>query len=81
MPFAGWSVTTTIEEAELLAPLRQMLQFLLGITTLILVVVGLVLWLAARHLTQPLRQLDQQARRIGEGDLETPLLRLDSETK
>ena len=45
---------------------------------MILVVVGLVLWLAARHLTQPLRQLDQQARRIGEGDLETPLLRLDS---
>ena len=78
VPFAGWSVATTIEEAELLAPLRQMLQFLLGITTLILVVVGLVLWLAARHLTQPLRQLDQQARRIGEGDLETPLLRLDS---
>ena len=29
-------------------------------------------------MTQPLRQLDQQARRIGEGDLETPLLRLDS---
>ena len=78
VPFAGWSVATTIEEAELLAPLRQMLQFLLGITTLILVVVGLVLWLAARRLTQPLRQLDQQARRIGEGDLETPLLRLDS---
>ena len=78
VPFAGWSVATTIEEAELLAPLQQMLQFLLGITTLILVVVGLVLWLAARHLTQPLRQLDQQARRIGEGDLETPLLRLDS---
>ena len=47
VPFAGWSVATTIEEAELLAPLRQMLQFLLGITTLILVVVGLVLWLAA----------------------------------
>lgn len=78
VPFAGWSVATTIEEAELLAPLRQMLQFLLGITTLILVGVGLVLWLAARRLTQPLRQLDQQARRIGEGDLETPLLRLDS---
>ena len=78
VPFAGWSVATTIEEAELLAPLQQMLQFLLGITTLILVVVGLVLWLAARRLTQPLRQLDQQARRIGEGDLETPLLRLDS---
>ena len=78
VPFAGWSVATTIAEAELLAPLRQMLQFLLGITTVLLVVVGLILWLAARRLTQPLQQLDQQARRIGEGDLETPLLRLDS---
>ena len=79
VPFAGWSVATTIEEVELLAPLRQMLQFLLGITALVLTVVGGILWLSARHLTQPLRQLDQQARKIGEGNLDVPLLRLESE--
>ena len=79
VPFAGWSVATTIEEAELLAPLRQMLGFLLAITAVLLALVGGILWYAARQLTQPLQLLDQQARRIGEGNLDAPLVRLDSE--
>lgn len=78
VPFAGWSVATTVAESELLAPLLQMLRFLALITLVIVLLVGAVLWSTARQLTRPLQQLALQAREISAGRFELPPLAVRS---
>lgn len=74
VPFAGWSVATTILEEELLEPVYKMVSFLAAITLLTLLLAGASLWLAARQLTGPLNELDRYARQVGAGQLDlTPL--------
>ena len=74
VPFAGWSVATTILEDELLEPIYSLLKFLAVITLATLLLVGGSLWLAARQLTKPLHELDLYARQVGEGRLDLPQL-------
>jgi len=75
VPFAGWSVATVLPEAEFFAPAIQMGRWLTMLTLVIVSVVGLVIWLAAQRLTQPLQDLAAYAWEISKGNLTaTPLV-------
>lgn len=69
VPLTGWSVAATLPEAELLAPIRQMLQWLTGITALILLLIGGVIWLAANRLSRPLQEMEAHTGEIAAGNL------------
>lgn len=74
VPFTGWSVATTVPEAELLAPVRRMIQSLAVITLVLLILVVTGIWMATRRLSQPLQELAAHAREITAGNFAVPPL-------
>ena len=75
---AGWSVATVVPEAELFAPALRLLWVMVGFTVLLSIVVGLVILLAAFHLTRPILALSSHAQLIASGTMNPGLLRVDN---
>ncbi len=77
VPIAGWSVATVVPEAELYAPALRLLWVMVGITALLSLIVGLVILVAAFHLTKPILALSSHAQLIADGNMNPGLLSVD----
>jgi len=63
-----WMAVAEAPEAEMLAPLRGLLNLTLALMVAIGLGFGLLAWGLSRHLTRPLSQLTDAARRLSAGD-------------
>lgn len=79
IPVAGWSVATVIPEAELFEPATRMLISLAIITVVVLILAGIAIYMSARSLTRPLKDLAKQAKEIASGNLNVTALEVSSQ--
>ncbi len=79
IPVNGWSVATVMPEAELFAPASRMLITLAGITVVVLLLAGVAIYITARSLTRPLRNLAEQVSEIATGNLNVTALEVSSQ--
>jgi PAS domain S-box-containing protein len=79
IPITGWSIATVVPETELFAPVSRMLTSLAAITAAVMLLAGIAIFLTARSLTRPLRDLALQAREIAAGNLNVRALEIESQ--
>ncbi|WP_371372654.1 methyl-accepting chemotaxis protein [Sporomusa aerivorans] len=65
----GWAVATVVNENEFFAPAAKIAKVLAAVSIVVLAVVMIVIWFAAKRLTQPLRELVTYSQRVAQGDL------------
>ncbi len=75
---AGWSVASVVPETELFAPAVNLLRVMVAITAILCVLVGLIIWMAAFHLTRPIVKLSSHAQLIASGNLNPGLLSMEN---
>jgi methyl-accepting chemotaxis protein len=73
IPSSGWVVASVISEAELFAPAQQLMITLLIITTLIVIILGIVIAISAKRMADPLSKLSTFSEQIALGDLSSQL--------
>lgn len=78
VPATGWAIAAVVEESELFAPAATMIKSLATTIFIVMLLVVLVVWVAAKRLTQPLQGLVQYAESIAQGNLSTKLLIVES---
>lgn len=78
VPVTGWVVSAVIDEAELFAPAASMVKSLAISILVVMLLVSMVVWVAAKRLTQPLHGLVQYAENIAQGNLAIAALKIES---
>ncbi|MGE4297599.1 MAG: PAS domain S-box protein [Desulfovibrionaceae bacterium] len=73
--FPPWNcyVLVAAPQREVMGAVDRLRLYVLGCAMVVATLVGILVMLLARRLTQPLHQLVEDAERIGRGDLETPV--------
>lgn len=72
----GWSVATVVNESEFFAPAARTAKVLAAGSAIVLAVVIIAIWFAAKRLTQPLRELAAYSQRVAQGDLTSSALKV-----
>src|SRR5690606_22979451 len=70
---AGWSVAVRVSEAEALGPVYQRARSGVVLLAISLGVIFIAIWMVASRITRPIAQLDEAARSLAAGRLDTPI--------
>ena len=73
----GWSVASSIDHAELLAPLRSAFLKLVAIGLAGFALLALLVWIVAQRIVRPLEALTDSAAHFARGEFDWPLPRHD----
>jgi sigma-B regulation protein RsbU (phosphoserine phosphatase) len=74
----GWSVASSIDHAELLAPLRTAFLKLVAIGLAGFALLALLVWIVAQRIVRPLESLTDSAAHFARGEFDWPLPRHDA---
>ncbi|HQY37393.1 MAG TPA: SpoIIE family protein phosphatase [Pseudomonadota bacterium] len=74
----GWSVASSIDHAELLAPLRAAFLKLVAIGLAGFALLALLVWIVAQRIVRPLEALTDSAAHFARGEFDWPLPRHDA---
>ncbi|HQX26100.1 MAG TPA: SpoIIE family protein phosphatase, partial [Pseudomonadota bacterium] len=74
----GWSVASSIDHAELLAPLRAAFLKLVAIGIAGFALLALLVWIVAQRIVRPLEALTDSAAHFARGEFDWPLPRHDA---
>ena len=69
IPSTGWTYLTYLPEKEVFASYRARMSLVIGAFAVALLLIVTAIWLVSKRLVRPIKEIGEQASRIGEGDL------------
>ncbi|SEJ17251.1 methyl-accepting chemotaxis protein [Propionispira arboris] len=68
IPTAGWSVAAVSYEDEIFAAAHKILLIMMGLSIVVILLISLVIWFAAKKLVRPLQTMVETMNEMAEGD-------------